>query len=153
MSCSGCSCNSSTWWIFCVISVVCQNWQNLRSRITKGRLMTIWINMLPLGRLWDTSLVLVKVWKSTLLKTTFFNFDTFELSGESLLKTTDEITEATHSALRIHDERHGYKVNDKGSKAHIKVSTQETSVIFKLGPFAEIFCVIKISWRCSSLDM
>ena len=31
-------------------------------------------------------------------------FDTFE----SLLKTTDEITEATHSALRIHDERHGY---------------------------------------------
>ena len=43
-------------------------------------------------------------------------FDTFE----SLLKTTDEITEATHSALRIHDERHGYKVNGKGSKAHIK---------------------------------
>ena len=57
-------------------------------------------------------------------------FDTFE----SLLKTTDEITEATHSALRIHDERHGYKVNGKGSKAHIKVSTQETSVIFKIGP-------------------
>ena len=50
----------------------------------------------------------VATWETTLLKTTFFNFDTFELSGESLLKTTDEITEATHSALRIHDERHGY---------------------------------------------
>ena len=47
-------------------------------------------------------------------------FDTFELSGRSLLKDSDydEITEAAHSALRIHDERHGYKVNDIGSEAH-----------------------------------
>ena len=45
-------------------------------------------------------------------------FDTFELSGQSLLKASDEITEAAHSALRIHDERHGYKVNDIGSEAH-----------------------------------
>ena len=55
-------------------------------------------------------------------------FDTFELSGESLLKlkATDEITKATHSALRIHDERHGYKINDKGSKAHIKKQHKST---------------------------
>ena len=53
-------------------------------------------------------------------------FDTFELTGESLLKATDEITEATHSALRIHDERHGYKVNNKGSEAHIKKQHKST---------------------------
>ena len=28
------------------------------------------------------------------------------------------LTEATHSRLRIHDERHGYTIIDKGSEAH-----------------------------------
>ena len=45
-------------------------------------------------------------------------FDTFELSGQSLLKATDYDEITAHSALRIHDERHGYKVNDIGSEAH-----------------------------------
>ena len=54
-------------------------------------------------------------------------FDTFELTGRSLLKASDEITEAAHSALRIHDERHGYKVNDIGSAAHAK--NQHKSIV------------------------
>ena len=33
-------------------------------------------------------------------------FDTFELSGKSLLTASDEMTEATRSALRIYDETH-----------------------------------------------
>ena len=45
-------------------------------------------------------------------------FDTFELSGQSLLKATDYDEITAHSALRIHDERHGYRVNDIGSEAH-----------------------------------
>ena len=35
--------------------------------------------------------------------------DYFELTGKTLLNVSDEITEAAHSALRIFDERHGYK--------------------------------------------
>ena len=54
-------------------------------------------------------------------------FDTFELTGRSLSKASDEITEAAHSALRIHDERHGYKVNDIGSAAHAK--NQHKSIV------------------------
>ena len=53
-------------------------------------------------------------------------FDTFELSGESLLRASDEMTESTHSALRIHDERHGFVVNNKGSEAHIKKQHRST---------------------------
>ena len=54
-------------------------------------------------------------------------FDTFELlSGESLLRASDEMTESTHSALRIHDERHGFVVNDKGSEAHVRKQHRST---------------------------
>ena len=41
-------------------------------------------------------------------------FDTFELSGELL------------TALRIHDERHGFVVNDKGSEAHVRKQHRST---------------------------
>ena len=37
-------------------------------------------------------------------------YDYFELTGQTLLRVSDEVTEAAHSALRIHDERHGYKI-------------------------------------------
>ena len=53
-------------------------------------------------------------------------FNTFELSGESLLRASDEMTESTHSALRIHDERHGFVVNDKGSEAHVRKQHRST---------------------------
>ena len=53
-------------------------------------------------------------------------YDTFELSGESLLKASDEMTEATHSRLRIHDERHGYTIIDKGSEAHCRKQHKST---------------------------
>ena len=47
-------------------------------------------------------------------------FDYFELTGKTLLRVSDEITEAAHSALRIHDERHGYKILNKGTEQHEK---------------------------------
>ena len=46
--------------------------------------------------------------------------DYFELTGEALLSVTDEVTEAVHSALRFHDEAHGYTINMKGSPMHMK---------------------------------
>ena len=44
--------------------------------------------------------------------------DYFELTGETLLTASDEITEATHSKLRKFEERHKYKINMIGSPAH-----------------------------------
>ena len=41
--------------------------------------------------------------------------DYFELSGRSLLPDSDEVVEATHSRLRIFEERHNYKINQKGT--------------------------------------
>ena len=38
----------------------------------------------------------------------------------SYIKVSDEITEAAHSALRIHDEMHGYKILKKGTDQHVK---------------------------------
>ena len=35
----------------------------------------------------------------------------FELTGHTLLKYTDEVTEAVHSQLRMFEERHQYKRN------------------------------------------
>ena len=40
-------------------------------------------------------------------------YDYFELTGQTLLRVSDETTEAAHSALRMHDERHGYKILKK----------------------------------------
>ena len=41
--------------------------------------------------------------------------DYFELTGESLLKVSDEITESVHSRYRLFEERHGYACNKKGT--------------------------------------
>ena len=42
----------------------------------------------------------------------------FELTGHTLLKYTDEVTEAVHSQLRMFEERHQYKRNIKESTGH-----------------------------------
>ena len=42
----------------------------------------------------------------------------FELTGHTLLKYTDEVTEAVHSQLRMFEERHQYKRNNKESTGH-----------------------------------
>ena len=40
------------------------------------------------------------------------------MTGRTLLEVSDEVTEAVHSRLRIFEERHNYKVNDKQSEKH-----------------------------------
>ena len=47
-------------------------------------------------------------------------YDYFELTGQTLLRVSDETTEAAHSALRMHDERHGYKILKKGTEQQAK---------------------------------
>ena len=53
-------------------------------------------------------------------------YDYFELTGQTLLRVSDEVTEAAHSALRIHDERHGYKILKKGTDQHFKYQHRST---------------------------
>ena len=53
-------------------------------------------------------------------------FDYFELIGKTLLGVSDETTEAAHSALRIFDERHGYKTVQKGTEGHAKKQHKST---------------------------
>ena len=53
-------------------------------------------------------------------------YDYFELTGQTLLRVSDETTEATHSALRIHDERHGFKILKKGTEQHAKNQHRST---------------------------
>ena len=63
--------------------------------------------------------------------------DYFELTGRTLLEDTDEVVEATHSKVRIFEERHGYKQNKKGTPNH-KVKHHKSSVHFNslnLGDF------------------
>ena len=50
----------------------------------------------------------------------------FELTGQSFLAVTDEVTEAVHSALRLHDEAHGYTINMKGSTIHMMKQHKST---------------------------
>ena len=52
--------------------------------------------------------------------------DYFELTGQSFLAVTDEVTEAVHSALRLHDEAHGYTINMKGSTIHMMKQHKST---------------------------
>ena len=49
-----------------------------------------------------------------------------EKTGKTLLSVTDEIVEATHSKLRKYDEKHQYKVNNKGSKSHFDKQHKST---------------------------
>ena len=53
-------------------------------------------------------------------------YDYFELTGQTLLRVSDEVTEAAHSALRIHDERHGFKILQKGTEQHFKYQHRST---------------------------
>ena len=53
-------------------------------------------------------------------------YDYFELTGQTLLRVSDETTEAAHSALRMHDERHGYKILKKGTEQHAKNQHKST---------------------------
>ena len=42
----------------------------------------------------------------------------FELTGHTLLRYTDEVTEAVHSQLQMFEERHKLKRNNKSSQGH-----------------------------------
>ena len=53
--------------------------------------------------------------------------DYFELTGESLLKVSDEITESVHSRYRLFEERHGYVCNMKGTPGHSR--KQQKSIV------------------------
>ena len=53
--------------------------------------------------------------------------DYFELTGESLLGVTDEITESVHSQYRLFEETHGYVCNKKGTPGHVK--KQQKSIV------------------------
>ena len=52
----------------------------------------------------------------------------FQLTGHTLLKYTDEVTEAVHSQLRMFEERHQYKRNNKESDGHAKA--QHNCIVF-----------------------
>ena len=41
--------------------------------------------------------------------------DYFELTGETLLKVTDKVTESVHARYRLFEERHGYVCTKKGN--------------------------------------
>ena len=53
--------------------------------------------------------------------------DYFELTGESLLSVSDEITESVHSRYRLFEETHGYLCNKKGTPGHVK--KQQKSIV------------------------
>ena len=44
--------------------------------------------------------------------------DYFELTGETLLKVTDEVTESVHAQYCLFEERHGYAFTKKGNITH-----------------------------------
>ena len=52
--------------------------------------------------------------------------DFFELSGETLLTYSDEITEAMHSQIRHFEEAHRYINNKKGSTSHARMQHRST---------------------------
>ena len=52
----------------------------------------------------------------------------FDLTGHTLLKFTDEVTEAVHSQLRMFEEQHQYKCNNKDSTGHAKA--QHNCIVF-----------------------
>ena len=52
----------------------------------------------------------------------------FEKTGHTLLRYTDKVTEAVHSQLRMFEERHKFKRNDKSSQGH--ADAQHKCVVF-----------------------
>ena len=57
--------------------------------------------------------------------------DYFKLSGQSLLRSSDELVEATHSKLGKFEQTHNYKRNNIGSPATLNHNTiqQFTSIV------------------------
>ena len=60
----------------------------------------------------------------------FAHLEYFEQTGHTLLKYTDEVTEAVHSQLRMFEERHYYKRNNKESAGHAK--SQHSCIFFSI---------------------
>ena len=52
--------------------------------------------------------------------------DFFELSGETLLSYSDEVTEAMHSQIRLFEDAHRYINNKKGSDSHARMQHRST---------------------------
>ena len=52
----------------------------------------------------------------------------FEKTGHTLLRYSDEVTEAVHNQLRMFEERHKLKRNNKSSQGH--ADAQHTCVVF-----------------------
>ena len=52
----------------------------------------------------------------------------FEQTGHTLLIYSDKVTEAVHSQLRMFEERHKFKRNDKSSQGH--ADAQHKCVVF-----------------------
>ena len=52
--------------------------------------------------------------------------DFFDLSGETLLSYSDEITEAMHSQIRLFEDAHRYINNQKGSSSHARMQHRST---------------------------
>ena len=52
----------------------------------------------------------------------------FELTGHTLLRYNDEVTEAVHSQLQMFEERHKLKRNDKSGQGH--ADAQHICVVF-----------------------
>ena len=53
--------------------------------------------------------------------------DFFDLSGETLLSYSDEITEAMHSQIRLFEDAHRYINNQKGSSSHANAAPEHSS--------------------------
>ena len=57
----------------------------------------------------------------TVIRVIFSHYlEYFHMTGHTLLKYTDEVTEAVHSQLRMFEERHQYRRNNKESTGHAK---------------------------------
>ena len=78
----------------------------------------------------------------------------FDLTGHTLLKFTDEVTEAVHSQLRMFEERHQYKRNNKDSTGHAKA--QHNCIVFfnsvALGDIQIKFRILKSPVRAADFE-
>ena len=67
----------------------------------------------------------------------------FEMTGESLLKYSDEICEAMHSQYRIFEEKHKYTNNNKNTDSH-KKSQLKSMVHFNSLNLGDVkFCLVQ----------
>ena len=71
----------------------------------------------------------------------------FELTGHTLLKYTDEVTEAVHSQLRMFEERHKYKRNIKESTGHA-IAQHNCTVFFNSVALGDLWIKFPLNfWR------